>query len=1027
MSKAAKTLAWPRLLAWAAASAAVAVLAGGAAGAYSTAFTDVAATAGVENAAGQGDPLNPPPPPPLTPNVTWPQYVSLMHMWGGAAVGDFDNDGDPDVYVTNGDGGPSALYRNEGNLTFTDVAATAGVAKPGRSMGAAWGDYDNDGCRDLFVASFTGPSSLFRNNCDGTFANATGAANIALNIRAAGVAWGDIDRDGLLDLVVACYVVCPNVLLHNDGGTFSDETATAGVGDPGWTFQPMFLDYDQDGDLDLWDINDFGADRFYRNNDDGTFTDVTLPLGIDREGAGGMGGAVGDIDNDGWLDAFITNYYNDSLYRNTGGAFVETFSGSPVHDFLVGWGADFFDAENDGDLDLYIGNGFIFEQTHSRFQDDKFLENTGGGVFRNSTAALGTHGGVTHGVATADFDGDGDLDVFAVNLSGPSMLFRNDGQKGSWIKVRLEGTASNRDAVGALVTVRAGGLVVARIHLAGGSYLSQSDSTLHFGLGGAFQADSVTIEWPSGAHQVLANVSANQTIFVVEPPLLIAHAGPDPLGRPGVALNLSAALTTDPLDGTFPSGANFTWTIDLGGTAATLYGEQAAYTFIASGAYPASLRVEDSVGNIDHDPFIIYIRDERPPSANAGADQSVCDGAAVHLDGGNTTDNDPTFAIFGTFSWEVPMPSGSLTLAGRRTAFTPAVPGNYTVSMRAVDPSGNAANDTVRLAVADCTAPRVRLPATTYITEGDTLTLAANASDSSVDFGTAARFLWTFVAGAGSLNATGSALVYEFLIPGVFDVTVQVTDGAGNTAAASGIVVVADVTAPTAGLPDAYAGDEGSLIVLDASGATDNDPTFPSSATFTWVVRLRTPEGGLQHVTLYGEHPSYAFATPGASEVELTVTDRAGNTATARSVVEVRDRTAPSAHAGASRDVQAGATVNFEATAADNDPSFSADPANSTYAWSFDYAGRRVELSGAKSSFRFDEPGLYIVTLTVTDAAGNAAVEHVDIRVLAPSTDPTASAVRALAAALIGGAVALAVPAWRRAAKRADDEEGGDT
>src|SRR5689334_17151362 len=177
----------------AAALALIAAAAAGAASGYSTTFTNVAATAGTENPAGLGDPLNPPPPPPLTPNVTWPQYVALMHMWGGAAVSDFDNDGDPDVYVTNGDAGPSALYRNDGNLSFSEVAAAAGVAKPGRSMGAAWGDFDNDGCRDLFVASFTGPSSLFKNNCNGTFTNVTAAANITLNIRAAGVAWGDYD------------------------------------------------------------------------------------------------------------------------------------------------------------------------------------------------------------------------------------------------------------------------------------------------------------------------------------------------------------------------------------------------------------------------------------------------------------------------------------------------------------------------------------------------------------------------------------------------------------------------------------------------------------------------------------------------------------------------------------------------------------------------------------------------------------------------------------------------------------------
>ncbi len=1006
---------------------AFALVAGGAASGLSTTFVNVAASAGTENPNGLGDPLNPPPPPPLTPNVTWPQYVALMHMWGGAAVSDFDNDGDPDVFVTNGDAGPSALFRNDGNLSFSEVAAAAGVAKPGRSMGAAWGDFDNDGCRDLFVASFTGPSSLFKNNCNGTFTNVTAAANITLNIRAAGVAWGDFDRDGFLDLSVSCYLICANVLLHNEGGaTFSDASASAGIGDTGWTFQPMFLDYDQDGDLDLWDINDFGADRLYRNNDDGTFTDVTLQLGIDREGAGGMGGAVGDIDNDGWLDTFITNYYNDSLYRNTGAGFVETFGGSPVHDYLVGWGTDLFDAENDGDLDLYIGNGFIFEQTHSRFQDDKFLENTGGGVFVNRTSALGTYGGVTHGVASADFDGDGDLDIFAVSLSGPSMLFRNDGVKGNWLKLDLQGNISNRDAVGARVTVQAGGLTVTRLMLAGGSYLSQDDHTLHFGLGSAVEADSVTIEWPSGARQVIMNVSANQTLSLLEPPLLIARAGPDPVARPGIPLNLSAAASTDPLDGAFPAGANYTWTIDLGGTTATLYGEQPNYTFAASGGYKVALAVEDSLGNVDVDALTVYVRDERPPLSNAGADQRICDSATVRLDGGNTTDNDPTFAIFGNFTWSIPLPSSPLTLYGRKVTFVPGVPGTYVVSMSARDPTGNIANDTLLLTVPDCTAPSVALPSTVYLTEGDTLSLNATASDASLNFATAAAFLWTYDGGAGELTSQNRTLTHRFTVPGVFRARVAVSDSAGNLAEEETTLVVADVTPPATSLPTNYTGDEGTLIRLDGSGVTDNDPSFPSSGTFTWTVHLRVAGGSEQLIVLFGQSPSHEFSTPGASVVDLVVTDRAGNTAVGHSLVVVADRTPPTVHAGASREVTAGATVAFEALAADNDPSFATDPANASYAWSFDYAGSRTELSGPQSSFRFDLPGVYIVTLKVKDAAGNEAVDRIDVRVVAAASDPLAGIVRIAAIGAMVAAVAIAVPIWRRAASKKDDEPEGD-
>ncbi len=1002
---------------------------GAASGVFTTSFVDVAASSGTDNPGGLGDPLNPPPPPPLTPNVTWPQYVAMMHMWGGVAISDFDADGDPDVFVTNGDAGPSALFRNDGNLTFSEVGAAAGVAVGGRSMGASWGDFDNDGCRDLFVASFTGPSSLFRNNCNGTFSNVSSAANILINMRAAGVAWGDVDRDGFLDLSVACYLICENVLLHNNGdGTFSDATSAAGVGDSGWTFQPVFVDFDQDGDLDLWDVNDFGPDRLYRNNDDGTFTDVTLVLGVDREGAGGMGAAVGDIDNDGWFDVLISNYYNDSLYRNTGSGFVETFGGSPLHDYLVGWGIDFLDGENDGDLDLYIGNGFIFEQTHSRFQDDKYLENLGAGVFRNSSSALGgTFAGVTHGVATADFDGDGDLDIFAVNLSGPSMLFRNDGAKGHWLKIDLEGSASNRDAVGAIVTLRAGSLTVARILLAGGSYLSQSDHLLHFGLGDALRADSITVDWPSGARQVLTNVSANQTLALVEPPLLVARAGGDPQGRPGIAVNLTASGSVDPQDGSFPAGANFSWTIDLGGTTAVLFGRDVNYTFTASGAYRVTLRVEDSIGNVDFDLLVIYVRDERPPNAQAGPDASFCDSEIARFDGALTTDNDPTFAIYGNFTWSLPLPGGPVAIYGRRVTASLAVPGIYTVTMTARDPTGNEASDTLALTVRDCTAPQVALPSTVYITEGDEVTLTPQASDSSLDFASAGAYVWDFDSGSAMVTRSGRVLSYTFEVPGVLLVRLRVADGTGNEATAVVTVVVADVTSPSAILPARFSGEEGALLRLDGSGVTDNDPSFPASGTFTWTVLVPQPGGGLAAVVLYGATPDFSFETPGLFAATLTVTDRAGNTAFVACLVEVRDKTAPVVHAGAGREVAAGSTVGFEATATDNDPSFSAGATSSSFRWSFTYADTRVELEGLSTAFRFEIPGVYIVTLTVRDAAGNEATDHIDVRVLPPADDPWPATHRALAAAAVALAFLAGVPFWRLAkARGARDSERED-
>jgi len=985
---------------------------------YSTSFVDVAALAGAQNLAGLGDPLNPPPPPPLTPNVTWPEYVALMHMWGGVAIDDFDRDGDPDMYLTNGDAGPSALLRNDGNWTFTEAAAAAGVAKTGRSMGAAFGDFDNDGCRDLFVASFTGPSSLFRNSCDGTFTNATAAANLSVNVRAGGVAWGDFDRDGFLDLSVACYLVCPNLLFHNRGdGTFEDATASAGVGDPGWTFQPVFFDFDADGDLDLWDVNDFGQDRLYRNNDDGTFTDVTAVLGVDRQGAGGMGGAVGDIDNDGRLDFLVSNYYNDSLYRNTGAGFVESSGGSPLHDFLVGWGADFFDAENDGDLDLLVGNGFIFEQTHSRFQDDKFFENLGAGAFRNSSAALGgPFGGVTHGLATADFDLDGDLDAFLFQLDQPSALLRNDGEKGAWIKVDLEGTASNRDAVGARVTLEAGGRTITRALLAGGSYLSQDDHVLHFGLGGASLIDRLVIEWPSGAREELRNLSVNATVALAEPPLLIACAGGDLAARPGIAADLGAACTTDPLDVSFPTGANFTWTVDLGGTSVQVYGEAANYTFTASGAYKVTLTVRDSLGNLDEDLLVVYVRDERAPTARAGADQSVCDSETARLDAGNSTDNDPTFAIFGNFTWSVPLPSGPLTLYGARVSLRVPVPGTFSITMTATDPSRNSASDDLVLTVLDCTAPSVVLPAAVYLNEGETAVLSPTVSDASPSFPAGASFLWTFENGSGTEARAGANLTYRYTVPGAWRAEVRVLDAAGNGATASTTVVVADSTAPVVAVPGRLEGDEGSLIRLEAVTAIDNDPTFPATGTFEWVVQTVGPGGAPLALHLFGAAPSLRLDVPGTFPVDLLVSDRAGNRANASGLLVVRDTTAPSAHAGASREVRAGSTVALEAAASDNDPSFAS---TGSYRWSFTYGGRRVELSGPQSSFRFEAPGSYIVSLTVTDASGNLATDHLDLLVVSAAADPWPATQRALAAGALIAVALLGVPFWRRARLRA--------
>jgi PKD repeat protein len=729
-----------------------------------------------------------------------------------------------------------------------------------------------------------------------------------------------------------------------------------------------------------------------------------------------MGLAAGDIDNDGWFDYFVTNYYNDSLYRSTHGGLDESFTGSALNDPLVGWGTEFFDAENDGDVDLYLANGFIFEQTHDKFQDDKLLENDGRGLFSNASYALGpSHGGVSHGVATADFDLDGDLDLFVFNISGPSMLFRNDGPKGNFLKLNLTGSASNRDAVGAFVNVSAGGRTILRCLTAGASYLSQSDHILHFGLGNATTADQVTIEWPSGARQVLYNVPANQTVSVVEPPLLIARAGGDYAGRPGITLALDAGASVDPLDPTFPAGASYTWSVDLGGVFAVLTGVSPNLTLTSSGAYKGTLRVVDSLGNADDDPFVIYIRDERPPTARAGPDLASCDSDLFTLSGAASFDNDPSFTFLGNYTWTIPLLTGPLYLYGTTVTLRIEVPGLYTVTLTARDPSGNEGSDAVALTVTDCTAPEVFVPASVSVLEGQLVHLVANASDSSLNFSTAANYSWTVHRDEGDQTVFGPDFTYRFTIPGVFQISLVVSDGAGNRANAVVVVIVSDVTPPVPVAADSVSGDEGTLLKFDASNSTDNDPTFPATGTFTWVITVPQGGGGSAALVLFGATPSYAFSTPGRFPYLLTVSDRAGNEATAAGNVSLRDRTPPRVHAGQNLEVTAGSTVTFVATATDNDPAFATDPDGSRYEWSFEYGGVRVPLEGPNPSFRFEQSGVYIVTLTVTDAAGNTASDHLDVRVVSGAADPWPLYHRALAAALIAGAVLVAVPFWRRA------------
>ncbi len=509
--------------------------------------------------------------------------VDRIPLGAGVVVFDFNNDGLQDIYVASKPSwsdspdqidGANALYRNDGNGSFTDVAADAGVDQlMGLSNGGCAADYDNDGDQDLYVTNW-GSSKLFRNNGSGAFADVTDHAGLGdpdPSYRSMGCAWGDYDRDGHLDFVVVRHMeesdmeafdlrlfylaVRPLGLFHNNGdGTFAEVSHLLGdVSAPqkipgeygtlwGAGFQPGWVDFDNDGDPDLYVVNDFGHDVqpnvLWRNDGPGDggswkFEDISRDSRANVP-MFGMGLAVGDYDLDGHFDLYVTNIEDNVLLRNNGDglAFTETAAaaaagmGSFQRRQRVSWGTVFFDYDNDGWEDLYIASGHLDSDrfTNHRHQPNLLLRNTGQATFEDVSSVSGADDrGVGRGVAYADFNDDGCLDLYLANLglagdeAQSARLFLNSCHwDSSWLRVRTVGTISNRDGIGARVTVVANGQTQIREIAAGSSNKSQNMLPAHFGLGPASQVDSVRVRWPSGIVQTLHDVPTNQQLTVVE-------------------------------------------------------------------------------------------------------------------------------------------------------------------------------------------------------------------------------------------------------------------------------------------------------------------------------------------------------------------------------------------------------------------------------------------------------------------------------------------------------------------------------
>jgi hypothetical protein len=482
----------------------------------------------------------------------------------GAAFLDYDKDGYIDLYVCSGtwlkgvssgdkpDKMPeNHLYRNRGDGTFEDVTKNAGVAGPWYSMGVTVGDYNNDGYPDLYVSNY-GTNVLYKNNGNGTFTDVTKRAGVGGKEHdfSVGAVWFDYDNDAFLDLYVGNYLsfdpdykyyyapdgfpgplaydAQPDILYHNNGdGTFNDVTKEMGIKDQdGRAMGVGAIDYDDDGFVDVYVANDHSMNYLWHNNGGKSFTDMGTPSGTafgqSGESAVSMSVDFADYTGSGRIDMFISDDKYCRLYENQGnGIFSDKSYASgiamPAGQF-VGWSSSFIDYNNDGLVDIYKTNGAL---KHLYGQEDQVFENIGNGKFKDVSWDLGSYFKkklVGRGACFGDYDNDGDIDGYIVNLNDRGAFLRNNmGNQNNWISLNLIGTKSNRDGIGARIKVTSGSTTQTAQKKSTTGYLSQNDHRMHFGLAKNTIVDRIEIKWPSGKVQVLENIKANQILTVKEP------------------------------------------------------------------------------------------------------------------------------------------------------------------------------------------------------------------------------------------------------------------------------------------------------------------------------------------------------------------------------------------------------------------------------------------------------------------------------------------------------------------------------
>ncbi len=482
---------------------------------------------------------------------------------GGALFFDYDRDGWIDIYACSGtwlEGvskmeKPSVLpgnrlYRNKGNGTFEDVTKKAGVGGPWYSMGAVAGDFNNDGYPDLFISNY-GPNVLLKNNGNGTFSDVTKKAGVAGGAECSvGAVWFDYDNDSYPDLYVGNYLAFDpeykyyyapdgfpgpmaydaqkDVLYHNNGdGTFEDVTEKMGIRDTdGRAMGVGAADYDEDGFVDVYVANDHTLNYLWHNDGGKGFTDRGTMSGTAFSQAGeatvSMSVDFADFNEDGLLDLFVSDDTYCSLYENVGnGIFTDKGIPSNISTSaaqFVGWSSSFMDYDNNGLIDIFKTNGAL---KHLYGQEDQMFQNEGGGKFKDISLELGKYFSqefVGRGACAGDYDNDGDMDIFVVNLNSHCVFLRNNkGNQNNWIILNLTGTTSNRDGIGARIKLTSGGKTQIAQRKTTTGYLSQNDPRIHFGLAKNQIVDLVEITWPSGKVQTLENVTPNQILEVKEP------------------------------------------------------------------------------------------------------------------------------------------------------------------------------------------------------------------------------------------------------------------------------------------------------------------------------------------------------------------------------------------------------------------------------------------------------------------------------------------------------------------------------